>query len=819
MPEVLTQPALYNRHRGRTPADAVYIGRGGPWGNPFVIGEHGDRTAVIARYERWLATQPELMERARRELAGRDLECFCAPAPCHGDVLLRVANESAQPAPVQVATGYALLRGTILRPHFEVHVHPKLTHPANRKLRMGDWAKEVMHGQWRAASSAWLLHGLNSPDPLEVLAEAGLEFRDDDREGELVGVDVADLIAPVAKLADDGRTVLVLPRLSGHEHTLRLIGVGAVWDGERKLFRMYVGDVLREDTRGGILEPRPEVYWPDDAIDVAYALHAHQPVPTEIEAAAERVAGLLDLDSDAAHADAAAIVDYLGISHPNGGTRALFPYQQAGSLALAAGRSCLFDEPGVGKTAQALAAARAIGANRVLIVCPPLLSTNWRREAVMAGFDADHVARVKAGRKEPAYPDTGVLIIPDSTLGAKPDLVRRAKDWLEGVDDSLLIVDEAHRLKTITSRRSNAVLDVGMSSALTPFVLTGTPIINAPHELVPLLELTRMIAPVFGGRSQFLEDFCRQDQFGSWHARKSALPRLRQLLRSRVAIRRRKVDVLPQLPPKRRRALILEVPLSDYRAAHKEAIGRVLAWITTFEKDNGRPPDESEFEEYAHSSTFELISMLRRAAGLAKVPVMRELVASWLEENPRQPLTELGGQVGWPRPLIVWAHHIDVIEAILDVLPNEAAVIYGPTRDDDRDAIVDDFQAHQIPVLVGGITKAGVGLTLTASSDTIFAETDWTPGSVKQCEDRQHRIGQVNPTDYTTLVATGTLDEPIQRILWDKTDILEKALGDFDDSVAVMGKDDAAGLAEIARLLVDEAIAEWKRRRPKSSRR
>ena len=77
------------------PPGAVYIGRGrgGVWGNPFAIGEHGSRDEVIAKYREWIVTQPELVARAKLELKGKDLVCFCAPQPCHGDVLHEIANE------------------------------------------------------------------------------------------------------------------------------------------------------------------------------------------------------------------------------------------------------------------------------------------------------------------------------------------------------------------------------------------------------------------------------------------------------------------------------------------------------------------------------------------------------------------------------------------------------------------------------------------------------------------------------------------------------------------------------------------------------
>jgi hypothetical protein len=86
---------VLNKHHAGVPADAVYIGRGSKWGNPFRIDRDGDRAAVIAKYERWLADQHHLL-RGLDELARRDLVCFCVPRPCHGDLLLRLANTTRE---------------------------------------------------------------------------------------------------------------------------------------------------------------------------------------------------------------------------------------------------------------------------------------------------------------------------------------------------------------------------------------------------------------------------------------------------------------------------------------------------------------------------------------------------------------------------------------------------------------------------------------------------------------------------------------------------------------------------------------------------
>lgn len=89
MPKVLNR---YHYKVAAEPKDAVYIGRPTQWGNKFVIGEDGTREEVVAKYREWLLGHPELMETAKRELAGKDLICWCAPRSCHGDVLLEVAN-------------------------------------------------------------------------------------------------------------------------------------------------------------------------------------------------------------------------------------------------------------------------------------------------------------------------------------------------------------------------------------------------------------------------------------------------------------------------------------------------------------------------------------------------------------------------------------------------------------------------------------------------------------------------------------------------------------------------------------------------------
>lgn len=74
----------------------VFVGRPSKWGNPFIVNERTDRPAAIAAFRAYIMDRPALMEMARRELRGKTLGCFCAPGPCHADVLSEIANEETE---------------------------------------------------------------------------------------------------------------------------------------------------------------------------------------------------------------------------------------------------------------------------------------------------------------------------------------------------------------------------------------------------------------------------------------------------------------------------------------------------------------------------------------------------------------------------------------------------------------------------------------------------------------------------------------------------------------------------------------------------
>ena len=105
-------PSALNKRIHGQPAGSIYVGRPSPWGNPFshktgtlAQFQVATRDEAVDRYEAWLRAQPALMARARQELAGKDLVCWCAPARCHAQVLIQVANEPASDHEVGPPTG------------------------------------------------------------------------------------------------------------------------------------------------------------------------------------------------------------------------------------------------------------------------------------------------------------------------------------------------------------------------------------------------------------------------------------------------------------------------------------------------------------------------------------------------------------------------------------------------------------------------------------------------------------------------------------------------------------------------------------------
>lgn len=539
----------------------------------------------------------------------------------------------------------------------------------------------------------------------------------------------------------------------------------------------------------------PEWVWSTPSADVVLSLKGHPGLFVSKEAhealtAAETQIVNSIAASRATDADIEIPVPQ-GINPSTGEPFAYLPYQKAGIFYASQRENILIsDEMGLGKSIQTVGVANLDNTvHRVLIVCPSSIKLNWKKEWLR--WDVKHlsVGVVAAGKK--TFPESDVVIINYDLLG-KFQLELRAVEW------DLLAIDECHylkegktgrtqevygRKKTRKSKRTRTVktekeitksdgtTEIQIEKKLEKYeievaplaplkarrrvFLTGTPIVNRPKEMWPLVQ---SLDPngLGGNWKRYAERYCngQSTRFGYDWAGSSNLPELQSRLRSRFMIRRLKRDVLKELPPKRRQVVALE--------ANSEALLKIIEKEKrTYEQyEEALKSGEFSFETPAFSE----ISRVRKETAVAKVPYVVDYLKGMLEDGDQK--------------IVVMAHHYEVVDAIIDALRTFGVVsIDGRTKNQDRQAAVDAFQSDsKVRVFVGTIKAAGVGLTLTASSTVVFAELDWVPGNVTQAEDRTHRIGQRNHVMIYHLVLENSLDERMVEIIIEKQKVMDKAL-------------------------------------------
>jgi SWI/SNF-related matrix-associated actin-dependent regulator 1 of chromatin subfamily A len=438
---------------------------------------------------------------------------------------------------------------------------------------------------------------------------------------------------------------------------------------------------------------------------------------------------------------------------------AYLPYQRA-AIAYARGkRHVLFaDEMGLGKTVEALAVINADPSIKtVLVICPASLRINWRRES-----DKWLVRRA----------DIELVILNYDVLRKNREMLR-AREW------DIIILDECHYLKNPKAIRTAEVFgkwDKNPDKALAPIpakrmvFLTGTPILNRPVEMWPLLKY----AGVFKSWKYYVTRYCAGHQNGyGWDVSGSSnLPELQETLRRELMIRRLKKDVLTELPPKRRQVVELapnggQAAVDEENrayAAYEDRLSELKAEVE-LSKASDNPADYEHAVSRLRDETraaFTEISRLRHQTALAKAPQVVDFVRDQLETSDK---------------IILFAHHLDVIDKYMTELAEFNPVkLTGEMNAEDRDASVQAFQNGAARIFIGSIHAAGVGLTLTAASHVIFAELDWVPGNVTQAEDRAHRIGQTDTVLVQHLVLDGSLDARMAQILIEKQEMIDQAL-------------------------------------------
>ncbi len=461
----------------------------------------------------------------------------------------------------------------------------------------------------------------------------------------------------------------------------------------------------------------------------------------------------------------------------------LMPHQGEVVAAAAAGHRTflLADEPGLGKTAEALLAAEAANAYPLLVVVPSVVKTNWAREA--ARWTPHRPATVVQGDGDAVDGFADIVIL-------NYEVLDRHMGWLGDFDFRGMVVDEAHFIKNKTSQRSQRVLALSdriRSRSARPLLmaLTGTPLINDIDDFRAIWQFLGWIddSKPLGQLTDALEDT------GLTPADRGFYPAARQCVIDLGIVRRRKVDVAADIPARR----IADLPVEldgrvgrSIRAAEKNLAGRMVAQyenalanrsaadaVGGIDHDLVRRVARSELKDTTTKTSGENVFTMMRRIGQAKA----ELAADYA--------TQLARSAG---KVVFFAKHIDVMDAAEEIFAKQG-VRFSSIRGDQtpaaRQANVDAFvNDPDVAVAVCSLTAAGVGLNLQVASNIVLAELSWTDAEQTQAIDRSHRIGQTEPVTAWRIIAAQTIDARIAGLIDGKAGLAARALDGSDEEVS-----------------------------------
>jgi hypothetical protein len=478
----------------------------------------------------------------------------------------------------------------------------------------------------------------------------------------------------------------------------------------------------------------------------------------------------------------------------------LMPHQAQVVAAAASGHRTflLADEPGLGKTAQALLAAEAANAYPLLAVVPNVVKTNWAREAGL--WTPHRSATVIHGNGDTIDGFADIVVV-------NYEVLDRHVRWIGDFGFRGMVVDEAHFIKNKTSQRSQHVLELSerlRARTTRPLLmaLTGTPLINdiedfrAIWQFLGWIDDTKPLAELMDALE---ETGLTPADFGFYPAARSCVVDL-------GIVRRRKVDVAADIPARRIADLPVELdgPAGrSIRAAERDLAARMVARYETalanrsgdvvegIDSDLVRRVAKAELKDAAASTGENVFSMVRRI-GQAKAALAADYAAQ---------LARSAGKV------VFFAKHIDVMDAAEETFTKQGirfSSIRGDQTSTTRQKNIDAFTNDpDVAIAVCSLTAAGVGLNLQVASNIVLAELSWTNAEQTQAIDRSHRIGQTEPVTAWRIIAAQTIDARIAGLIDSKAGLAARALDGSDEEVASAD----VQLETLVALLTDELSA------------
>lgn len=443
-----------------------------------------------------------------------------------------------------------------------------------------------------------------------------------------------------------------------------------------------------------------------------------------------------------------------------------YPYQMEGiAYGLEKKRLIIGDEPGLGKTLQSIGVVDTANAYPCLVICPSSLKINWQREFgkftdksamvldnnvrttwhYLLGMNMHQVAIVN-------YESLRKYFVWDIKSEGKQFRLKDVVFCPQIKMFKSIIIDESHRVKDPSAQQTIFTKGISVGKEYV-ILLSGTPVVNRPEDLIAQLSIMNRISD-FGSRSKFIADYCAE----KGEAPAVPLSDLSQKLYANCMIRREKAKVLPQLPDKTRVDLYVDI---DNRSEYELAANDLAEYLREYKNCA-----DYEIRRKMRMEALVKFMTLRALASTGKVAQAVDFIRTFLESGKK---------------LIVFCSLHEIVDELQKSFPASVTVT-GRDTAANKQAAVDAFQNNpDVGLIICSIKAAGVGLTLTASSNVAFCELPWTYADCCQCEDRAHRIGQKDNVTCYYLLGRGTIDHTIYDLIHRKKSIANEIMNSDDD--------------------------------------
>ena len=440
-----------------------------------------------------------------------------------------------------------------------------------------------------------------------------------------------------------------------------------------------------------------------------------------------------------------------------------YPYQLKGiarGLELKRFMNC--DEPGLGKTLQSIATINLADAFPCLVICPSSLKINWLREWEKFTDKKAMILTDKVRDTWTFFFQTGMhqvfIVNYESLKKYFVQRIKKAEGWtLRDVEfrNSInlfksVIIDESHRCKSASTQQAKFCKGICTGKEWV-IELTGTPVVNRPKDLIPQLAILNRMED-FGGYKPFVNRNC------SGQREASNLKELNFNLWQYCMFRREKSLVLTDLPDKIRQVNTCEI---TNRKEYMDAERDLIMYLQKY-----KDADDDKIEKALRGEVMVRINILRQISARGKVRDVIEFVKDFRENGKK---------------IILFCSLHEVVDQLKRYFPTAVSVT-GRDSQDEKQRAVDAFQNNpKADIIICSIKAAGVGLTLTASSNVAFVEFPWTYADCCQCEDRAHRIGQKDSVTCYYFLGRRTIDEKVYRIIQEKKNIANAVTGSTED--------------------------------------